>query len=145
MNWLLALIDAGIIMGVLEPGDEALIVSCFDVRGRTKGCLASRMPSRRDNGPKHAAWCALMSTLSACNVSIGSMLWMKPEAKAVFERIDDWTNIKEVRFALNAYGQRPCQYNLWDYHNGEHGIDPDAFAARVYRAIDRQLAEKAYA
>jgi hypothetical protein len=141
MKWLDAIIDYGLVTGLLEPPDIDLIESCFATRGRRKGrILASMTP--RDQECRYATWQAIISTVCASRTHVFSLMCLDGEAKTIFHRINDWTYQPIVAKALNAYGHAPAEFNI---DNLSEYPQPDKWAAHIQVAIDAALTRSAYA
>lgn len=142
--WLSALIDLGLVTGLLEPDDIELIESCFASKGRRVGRILSSAPNRYNNPRKYAAWAAIMTTVCPTRVAVFSLIDLDSENKRVFERIDNWTRLEHVTLGLNVYGQNPFEFNLFAM-NAADPNPPDVFAGAVQLGIDVYLARRAYA
>jgi hypothetical protein len=143
MHWLTAIIDIGLVLGVLQPGDIELIESCFATRGARKGRILRSPKSRFDHPHEYAAWQAIISTVQPALMNAASVAWFLPDdARKTFERIDDWTRIRHVAFALRDYGQGYGEFTLDMDHNP---MDPDRWARAIEDGIDGMLAKQAYA
>lgn len=144
MKWLDAIINMGLVLGVLEPGDIDLIESCFATQGKRKGLILTSAPDWRTQPERYAAWCAIMSTVCPNRMGIGGLMMMEGRGREVFIRINSWTNIKEVVTGLNVFGQRPFEFNMVAMRY-EETPDPDQWAGCIERGINQYLAKRAYA
>ena len=72
----------------LSPAARAALDSAIATKGKNKGMLKSAAPDSRTMG--YAAWQGAMLSVNAYKVSIGGMIFMSPEQKAIMDEVRNY-------------------------------------------------------
>lgn len=72
---------------ILSETARAALMACFATRGKNKGLLLASAPSSFTKPAEYAAWQGAQMSCNPFKVSIGGMMFMKAEHKAIFEEV----------------------------------------------------------
>ena len=97
----------------LSDNAKAALLACYATRGKHKGQLLAKCP--RSNTYAAAAWQGAMLSVNPYRASIGAMLFMDAEQKAIREEIMAFFDAmpREQRIALERNRQALEAWGAW--------------------------------
>jgi len=107
---------------------KALLLAACSTRGKYKGSLRAKAPSRYDNVEGFIAWTAIAGNLAPARLSVWGLMGLSADESALYTRLDKHCTVLCAVF--NAT-EPPLRWNLWAYHH-----DTDAARARIVQTLD---------
>ena len=79
---------------ILSETARAALMRCFATKGKNKGLLLAKAPSSYKDPDAYAAWQGAMLACNPFKASIGGMMFLKPEHKAIMQEVIDYMDAR---------------------------------------------------
>jgi hypothetical protein len=128
----------------LDDDVRAALLSAVSTRGKWQGFVLANAPASGKRPVAYAAWQALMMELAPSRVSIGGLMFLSDEQKAMFDRMTFALADDHLSLALKAQ-EPPFRWSMFAHRYDTDKIRAVAFQHCKVRALEAAGQERLFA